>query len=892
MPSTALAGELRKTPGKPRRHAGASRRICGARRDHRRHLHGALRSRAARDAASDLVFWARCGAPGHQKPQPGFCGSGDGGAGCTRVLSACRTAPGPWRSRWNTGSCSTADRQLLSIGYAASEGKLDPNCYDLLASEARLASFLAIAKGDIPARHWFRLGRAVTPVANGAALISWSGSMFEYLMPSLVMRAPAGSLIEQTIRLIVQRQMDYGAARGVPWGMSESAYNARDIEMTYQYSNFGVPGLGLKRGLGANTVIAPYATALAAMVRPHEAAAELSPGLMPPAPRAYGFYEALDYTASRVPEGSRVAVVQAFMAHHQGMTIVAIADTLLDGAMRARFHGDPIVQATELLLQERTPRDVAVALPWAAEAKAAVASREITPSGGRRLTTPHGSTPATKLLSNGRYAVMVTAAGSGYSRWRDLAVTRWREDATCDDWGSYVFLRDVASGKVWSAGFQPSGVEPDSYEVVFNEDRAQFTRHDGSLTTVQEIVVSAGRRRGSPPDIFDQCRQPRAGGRTHLLLPRSCWRRRRRTWRIRPSRNCSCRPNILPTKAPFWRRGGAARPMSRRSGRRILRCSDGAAVGKIEVETDRARFLGRGGSIRTAVAAIDGQPLSGTVGTVLDPVFALRRRVRVAPGATVRVAFWTMVAPTREELLDLVDKHRDTTAFERASTLAWTQAQVQLRHIGISPGEASLFQRLAGHLLYAAPTLRPSSEAILRGTGPQSLLWPLGISGDLPILLLRISRFGKSGSGASDAAGPRILADEASGGRSGDPERASILLRAGSADRDRGPGHGPASRGSSRASIAPAGRVYVLRADLISSEARAHLLSVSRAVLVGQRGSLAEQLDRVPDAEVAKAPPAKQVAAKAGASPGGAPASELSNSSTVSAGSPVTAANM
>ena len=192
-----------------------------------------------------------------------------------------------------------------------------------------------------------------------------------------------------------------------------------------------------------------------------------------------------------MPEGSRVAVVQAFMAHHQGMTIVAIADTLLDGAMRARFHGDPIVQATELLLQERTPRDVAVALPWAAEAKAAVASRQITPSVGRRLTTPHGSTPATQLLSNGRYAVMVTAAGSGYSRWRDLAVTRWREDATCDDWGSYVFLRDVASGKVWSAGFQPSGVGPDSYEVVFNEDRAQFTRHDGSLTTVQEIVVSA-----------------------------------------------------------------------------------------------------------------------------------------------------------------------------------------------------------------------------------------------------------------------------------------------------------------------------------------------------------------------------------------------------------------
>ena len=166
------------------------------------------------------------------------------------------------------------ERRLLSIGYRAAEGTLDPSCYDLLASEARLASFVAIAKNDVPARHWFRLGRAVTPVGHGAALISWSGSMFEYLMPSLVMRAPSGSLLEQTNRLIVQRQIQYGAELGVPWGISESAYNARDLELTYQYSNFGVPGLGLKRGLSENVVIAPYATALAAMVDPEALGAQ------------------------------------------------------------------------------------------------------------------------------------------------------------------------------------------------------------------------------------------------------------------------------------------------------------------------------------------------------------------------------------------------------------------------------------------------------------------------------------------------------------------------------------------------------------------------------------------------------------------------------------------
>src|SRR5438874_1673311 len=313
-------------------------------------------------------------------------------------------------------------RKLLSIGYLVTEGKLDVSCYDLLASEARLASFVAIAKGDIPPRHWFRLGRAVTPIERGAALISWSGSMFEYLMPSLVMRAPAGSLIEQTNRLIVRRQISYGKALGLPWGISESAYNARDLEFTYQYSNFGVPGLGLKRGLSENAVVAPYATALATMVEPAPSARNFARLAAVGASGRYGFYEALDYTRSRLPEGQDCAVVRAFMAHHQGMTVVAIANALLDAEMRARFHAEPIVQATELLLQERTPRDVAAARPRAEEVEAGAAVRDLELPTVRRLRSAHTATPEAHLLSNGRYAVMLTGAGSGYSRWRDLGL--------------------------------------------------------------------------------------------------------------------------------------------------------------------------------------------------------------------------------------------------------------------------------------------------------------------------------------------------------------------------------------------------------------------------------------------------------------------------------------
>ena len=382
-------------------------------------------------------------------------------------------------------------RKLFSIGFRGTDGTLDGNCYDLLASEARLASFIAIAKGDVPASHWFRLGRALTPVGRGLALISWSGSMFEYLMPALVMRSPANSMLSQTYEQVVVRQIEYGEERSVPWGISESAFNARDMDFTYQYSGFGVPGLGLKRGLSEDLVIAPYATALAAMIDPAAAVQNFARLARAGAAGSYGFYESLDYTSSRLPEGKDVAVIRAFMAHHQGMSIVALADVLNAGVMRDRFHAEPIVRATELLLQERTPRDVLVARPRAEEVTAASKVRELVPPLVRRFSTPHDATPRTQLLSNGRYSVMLTSAGSGYSRWRDLAITRWREDLTFDNWGQYIFLRDEQSGNVWSAGFQPAGIEADEYEAIFFEDHAEIVRRDRSLTTALEVVVSS-----------------------------------------------------------------------------------------------------------------------------------------------------------------------------------------------------------------------------------------------------------------------------------------------------------------------------------------------------------------------------------------------------------------
>ncbi len=734
-------------------------------------------------------------------------------------------------------------RKLFSIGYRVAERTMDPSYYDLLASEARIASFLAIAKGDVPADHWFRLGRPMTPVGRGSALISWSGSMFEYLMPALVMDAPVGSLLDQTYELVVDRQIQYARERGVPWGISESALNARDLDKVYQYAGFGIPGLGLKRGLADDVVIAPYASALAAMVRPKAAAANLARLGAAGASGPFGLAEALDYTPRRLPVGATVAVVRSYMAHHQGMLLVAIGNVLNRDAMIRRFHGEPIVAATELLLQERMPRDVLVARLRADEVQSVADVRELLPPVLRRFATPHDFTPRTHLLSNGRYAVMVTAAGGGYSRWGDQAVTRWREDTTCDAWGTFLFLRDATTGAVWSAAHQPSGVEADSYEVRYSEEHAEFSRRDGSLVTATTVVVTGEHdgeiRRVSLTNLGAHARvidvtsyaevvlAPQAADLAHPAFG-----------------NLFVQTEFAPAIGGLL---ATRRPRSRDDApvwaAHVVAVEDEPHQ-VVQYETDRARFLGRGRSIRTPVAVMDGRPLSNTVGAVLDPVFSLRVRVTVPAGGTAHVVFSTVVAGSRAEVLDLADNHRDAATFQRAATLAWTQAQVQLRHLGIDGDEAHLFQRLANRVLYADPSLRPPPALLAANDRGASGLWPFGISGDLPIVVVRIDH-----ADDIDIVRQLLRAHEYWRMKLLDVDLVVINEHAISYAQDLQDTLETAVR-TSQSSFhgdQPPGRggVFVLRGDRLAPEVRTLLQTAARAVLLSRHGTLAQQVLRL-----------------------------------------------
>jgi len=733
-------------------------------------------------------------------------------------------------------------RKLFSIGYRMADEALDDSFYDLLASEARLLSFIAIAKGDVKVSHWFRLDRTLIPSGKGAALVSWSGSMFEYLMPCLVMNTPTASLLDQTCRLIVQSQIRYGEERSLPWGISESAYNTRDIHLTYQYSNFGVPELGLKRGLGKDFVIAPYATLLAAMIDPLAAVQNLKNLSQLGAEGPFGFYEAVDFTKERLPEGEKQAIVRAYMTHHQGMSLLSISNVIHDGIMRRRFHLEPIIQATELLLQERTPRNVLVAKPLSEPIETGPV-HETSGSTARRYHSPGQTAPRTHLLSNGQYAVMFTAAGAGYSRFRDISITRWREDPTRDHWGSFIFLRDIHSERVWSAGFQPTCVEPDRYEVAFTEDRTKITRDDGSLTSQLEVFVSpedqAEIRRLTLTNYGLKTREIEVTSYAEVVLNTQGADLAHPTFSnlfVKTEYDPDI-PAILATRrprskeeSPLWMAHGIA--------------TDANAMGGVEFETDRARFIGRGRNIRNPVSIVDGKPLSNTVGSVLDPIVSLRTRVRIKPGVSVHVTYFTLMAATRDEAVSLADKIRDASTFERVSNLAWTQAQVILHYLGIEPIEANLFQQLANRILYLDSSLRPSSDALMRNERDVTGLWAHGISGDYPIILVRIDHI-------EDRSIVRQLlrAHEYWGMKNLVVDLVILNEKSTSYAQELQESLEGMVRGSSVTSglYLPQckGKVFTLRADLLTQQDRDLLQTAARAILVARQGSLAEQVKRM-----------------------------------------------
>ncbi len=746
-------------------------------------------------------------------------------------------------------------RSLLAIGYRGADaegpGRLDASCYDLLASEARLASFIAIARGELPEKHWFHLGRTVTGVHGTPALLSWSATLFEYLMPLLVMRSYPGTLLDASCRMAVRRQRDYGAERGVPWGISESAYDLIDHLGHYQYKAFGVPGLGMKRGLADELVVAPYASALAALIHPTAAAANLrrlaQDGLL----GTYGYYDAVDYTSRRPEEAEasalasarpRGVVVRTYLAHHQGMTLTALAGALGGHQMVERFHADPRVQATELLLQERLPRHTAFVSPRPDEA-ARVATPPA-PASVRRFRSPHTAFPHAQFLSNGHYTTVITNAGGGASSCRGRAVTRWRQDATRDPAGQHLYLRDVRSGRVWSPTHHPTARDAHDDQdaqddlVLFTMDKATFQRRDDEIGTRLDIVVSPEDdvevRRLEVTNHGDRVRELEVTSYAEIVLASNADDLAHPAF----GKLFVESEYLAESTALLCRRRPRAPDDAEVFAVHVIGL-EGRTQGPVEWETDRGHFLGRGRGPADP-QALDGRALTGTTGVLLDPIVSLRQRVRLAPGGVVRVSFTTGMASSRETALALAQRYHDPASTARTFALAFASARSRLHHLGITGDEALLFERLASRVLYADASLRPGRELLARSELGQEGLWGHGVSGDLPVLLLRVV------SDTDLALVRQILKAQEYWRLKGLAADVVILNEQPVSYLDEVHAELTAllDDGPWRAWKHKPGGAYLLRGDRMGEAERLLLGGVARAVLTGGEGTLAQQLDR------------------------------------------------
>jgi cellobiose phosphorylase/uncharacterized membrane protein len=630
------------------------------------------------------------------------------------------------------------ERRIFAIGYQVAERRLDTSFYDLLASEARLTSFLAIARGEVPVEHWWALSRPFGSAYGRLPLLSWSGTMFEYLMPILFTQTHENSLLDLACLDAVRCQIAYAQQSSVPWGISESAFSALDRHSVYQYRAFGVPALALRRVQEEDLVVAPYATALALGVAPAAAMKNLR-RLAKLGDSAffgdYGYHEAIDYSRRTEPGGAAGIIIRCYMVHHQGMSLLAYDNALHNNTMRTRFHSDARIRATEPLLHEHIPEQI---LPTTGDAHEERPLPRTIPTVGSAVgtQTPDIASPRIHLLSNGTCSVMVTNSGTGYLRWLDLDITRWRADTTCDTSGAICYIRDLESDTIWSNTHQPVRSPERRYTWSFTPDKAEFRRRSGPCETFTEIVVSAEDdaevRRMTLVNISRKsCRlelttylelalAPHRADRAHPAFSKLFIETE---WLPHCETLLAHRRLRAPDEQPVW----VAHLMVPESS---------SFTGAIQFETDRALFLGRGRTPENPVALNRG--LTGRTGAVLDPIFSLRRHITLLPNQRFQFALVTVAAESREAVIRLAERYAEFHTCARAFETAWTHSQLEMRRLHIRPRDVQTFQYLAAHVLFPQAQLRPPPARLGRRGEGQRALWRQGISGDLPIVVVMI----------------------------------------------------------------------------------------------------------------------------------------------------------
>ncbi|MCH8548154.1 MAG: glycosyltransferase 36 [Balneolaceae bacterium] len=633
-------------------------------------------------------------------------------------------------------------RGLFSIGYNVEKASLDEGTYDLLASEARIASYVAIAKGDVPSEHWFRLSRRLTNISGNEILLSWGGTMFEYLMPLLFMRDFRETLLDHTSRNVVDWQQTYARKSNRPWGFSESAYNILNLDLHYQYRTFGAPGLGLKRGLAEEYVVAPYASMLALMVDPESAIENLKLLEKIGASGLYGFYDSVDFTPHHLKDDQEYHIVKTYMVHHHGMGLLAIENLLHEGAVQSCFHSDPAVKGCELILQEKVPRGVPVKEPHPIDV-------ELEPGEQSSVTdlVEHAgiqdldvSPPRLQILSNGKYSVALSHTGTGASRCNGLMLNAWEPDPVTDQNGLFFYIRDMESNNYWSAMHQPVRRKPDRYDTWFHNGKIVTSRVDDWIETTSTVTVSPDHnmeiRKITLTNYSQEERQLEITSFAEVVLNGEADHRSHPAFsKLFVQTDYLAENHAILVK----RRPRSEHEPTHWMVHSLAEEEQDNLTEPLQFETDRAKFIGRGRTYSDPLAMDRGRTLQGTFGNVSDPIVSLRKCIRLKPGEKKELIFGMGYSKSREEAELLAAIFNNRHSAERAFELSSVYSQVELNHFGITSKQAHYFQKLASYILYSDPKFRGDSKELQSNRKAQKDLWAYGISGDMPLIVFRLN---------------------------------------------------------------------------------------------------------------------------------------------------------
>ena len=733
---------------------------------------------------------------------------------------------------------------LFHIGFNCTANKHDPNHYDLLASEARLASFVAIAKADVPLKHWFHLGRTATRFGKERVLLSWGATMFEYLMPDLLMTAGEDTLIGRSCAVAVDAQVAYGDKLDVPWGISESGYYHFDADRNYQYQAFGVPGLGFRRGLAEDLVIAPYASVLALPHRPRAVLRNLQRFVEMDMVGPYGLYEAVDFTAARVPQGRDYCPVRSYMAHHQGMILLSLDNHLHGNVMNQRFGADPTMRSVCQLLFEQIPSALPTETPHGDERDAPAESEAERPALPSWHYESIARSPMLHVLSNGTLSTGITDSGGGFTRWRDYAVTGWAADPTRDADGTWIYISDADTGDLWSVGRNPIGTAAAEYRVTYRASSAEFSRREHGIFLRMELSIAPSDdveiRLISVTNESDRPRRLAITSFAEVILASEAEHRRHPAFSklFVQSEYLGDLDALL-----FARRPRSSVEKTPVLVHRLL--VEDETVRLRAFETDRECFLGRNRSTADPAALAHGGGLRGTTGTVLDPVMALQAGLKLPPHGTVTLGFATIVAGSRRSALELTTRYGSLSALEWSLRDAEVEASREVQRTGIDPAMLPILQRLHASIVVPPPFPRHGGVAGTSYGFTQARLWGFGISGDHPILLVRaLDNPGTNETGVLT----HVLLAHRFWRRRGQRMDVVVLRQgvSGYDDDTHGSLRRILERTGAREWLNRPGGVFVIRADQVTPEDRLFLEAMANTVLDTGAGSIAEQLgDRV-----------------------------------------------